>query len=266
MMSPCTACCVALILGLTLSGGDKDPPKLLHTEDVLSLEHDVSLSITIDQGRDIVELNLIGPADVYYAVGFGSTEMQDTWAIVVNGEDEDGWFEQTLSDHSAGIQSAVKSFEMLQNSLSAQTNDVSVRRVHLRRSLSSLQHEMESIPFDATQDSIDIIWAVGNDNEFTHHIESGTKTLLYDIKDTMTPHLPSDVWLYDGTVNVSAMVVIVGMGALFVGLAFFYGWKWYQSRRQISKEMEKETDALLSHQHYDQHHDSQRGDRQFIAL
>jgi len=239
--------------------GEQDALRLLRTEEILSPQHDISLSIQIDQGRDTLELNLLGPADQYYAVGFGSNVMSDTWAIVVNGEGEEGWFEQTLSDHDAGEKRTVKSFEMLQNSLTPQTDNT--RKIHLRRTLSSWH---EDHPFDATQDSIDIIWAVGNDNEFTHHIESGTKTLLYTITDTMAPHLPSDVWLYDGTVNVSAMVVIIGMGAVFLTLAVYYGWKWYQSRRQSNKEMEKETDALLSHQHFENDH--RAANRKFIAL
>lgn len=176
------ACFAALLFESVVLG--ETPLKLLQTEQLLSPQHEISVSITIDQGRDIVELNMVGPADVYYAVGFGSNEMAHTWAIVVNGEGDEGWFEQTLSDHTEGEQHAVKSFELLQNSLSAQTKNM--RRVHLRKALSSLQ---SFHPFDATQDSIDIIWAVGSDTDFTKHIESGTKVLLYDIMDTLAPHL-----------------------------------------------------------------------------
>ena len=182
-MSFCTACFAALIFE-SLVLGEPAPLKILTTEELLSAQHDLSLSIKIDQGRDILELNMIGPADVYYAVGFGSNVMANTWAIVVNGEGEEGWFEQTLSDHTEGEKRAVKSFELLQNSLTPQTTNM--RRVHLRKSLSSLQ---DGHPFDATEDSIDIIWAVGNDNTFTHHIESGTKVLLWDVMDTMARHL-----------------------------------------------------------------------------
>jgi len=252
-MSHCTACCAALLFASAVCGRGLVE---LRTDEVLSIDHDLSISIQIDEGRDILELHLMGPADVYYAVGFGSNVMLNTWAVVVNGEGDDGWFEQTLSDHDAGQKRPEKSLELLQSTVTAQTNNM--RRVHLKKALSSLREEH---PFDTAHESIDIIWAIGSSPEFAGHTEFGTKTLLYDKMDAMSPHLPSDIWVMDGAINISALVVIVGMGAIFLSLAMFYGWKWYQNHQQKRREKEGETDPLLKHDT-----ESNVARRHFVAL
>jgi len=156
----------------------------------------------------------------------------------VNGEGDEGWFEQTLSNHEAGITLQTKSFEMLRNALTPQD---SLRRLHLSTPLTSLG---ALHPFDVDEDSMDVIWAVGSDNAFSEHLESGSQTLFYEGNALEAPRPPTNVWFYDGSLSVSALVVIVGMSALFVALAAYYGYRWFSwlRWRRFSAEDEMEKD------------------------
>ena len=114
--------------------------------------------------------------------------MVNTWTVVVNGDGDIGWWEQTLSNHQAGLQRQTKSFEMLSNTFTAQSFQ---RRLQLKTSLTALKTYH---PFNTDDDHIDLIWAIGTSEEFIQHIEYGTKTLYYridglDDDDPLTPRM-----------------------------------------------------------------------------
>lgn len=162
----------------------------MDTSGTLSSSHGLSVTIKINEANDAIDLDLIGPSDVYYAIGFGSTVMVNTWTIVVNGDGEMGWFEQTLSNHRAGLQRQTKSFQMMSNTFQAQTDE---RRLQLKTSLTALKSYH---PFNIDDDHIDLIWAIGTDEAFVQHIEYGTKTLYYRI-DGLDQEMTPRMILYD---------------------------------------------------------------------
>jgi len=246
-MSAFSAFFIALILLAT--GSQNGELRRMTTAGTLSSLHQLGVSIKINEANDAIDLDLTGPSNVYYAIGFGSTVMVNTWSIVVNGDGEIGWFEQTLSNHRAGLQRQTKSFEMLANTFQAQTDQ---RRLQLKTSLTALKSYH---PFNIDDDHIDLIWAIGTDSTFVEHIEYGTKTLYYRIDglddEMSTPH---DVWIYFGDMNLSAMIVVAGMGILFIVLLCYWLWKFYKylKQRAEDKEMEdyaedKESNPLLRH-------------------
>merc|ERR1719445_1177041 len=104
---------ITLFITLILSVSTDKTLKKMNADAVLSAAHSLTVSIKINEAHDAIELDLVGPSDIYYAVGFGSTVMLNTWAVIVNGDGEDGWFERTLSNHRPGLERKAKSFEML---------------------------------------------------------------------------------------------------------------------------------------------------------
>jgi len=207
----------------------------MSTDEVLSASHSLSISIKINEAHDCIELDLMGPSDSYYAVGFGSKVMVNTWTVVVNGEGDDGWFEQTLSNHRPGLQRKLKSFEMIENTFTAQTLS---RRLHLKQSLTALKAYH---PFNIDDDKIDVIWAIGTDETFSFHIDYGTKALYYEIdgiSDQDSP--PHDVTIYFGDMNLSALIVVIGMLFLCTILGCYWLWKFCKYLRQRAEEREHE--------------------------
>ena len=54
------------------------------------------------------------------------------------------------------------------------------------------------------------------------------------------------MWFYDGSLSVSALVVIVGMSVLLVALGLYYGYRWYRwlRWRRFSDECAEDEEAL----------------------
>ena len=151
---------------------------------ILSSTHGLSVSIKINEAHDAIELDMTGPSDVYYAIGFGNNVMVDTWTIVVNGDGDDGWFEQMLSNHRPGLTRSQKTFEMITNTFTSQNN---LRRLHIKKSLTSIR---DYHPFSVDNDKLDIIWAIGASEDFTEHIVHGTQTLTYSFDGAELPPKP----------------------------------------------------------------------------
>eukprot|EP01084_Bolivina_argentea_P046756 86105_1 len=215
---------------------------------VLSTTHSLSVTIEINEKQDVININLSGPTDVYFAVGFGSNVMKDTWTIIVNGEGENGWCERTLSNHGSGIQSETESFKMLENKYvhSDTYSQLFLRRLHIQKSLTSLESYH---PFNIDDNSINVIWAIGMNKELTKHVEYGTKALYY-ITDGIANKSknPGDIWIHFGDMDLSAMIIVIGLGCLFLSL-FIYGLcKFYSYlKRRAHRRMEyiSEKDPLL---------------------
>jgi Na+-transporting methylmalonyl-CoA/oxaloacetate decarboxylase gamma subunit len=222
----------------TYGRSEDDSLRKMQVSEVLSAQHQLTLGIKINEAHDAIELDLSGPTDVYFSIGFGNDVMVDTWSIVVNGDGDDGWFEQMLSNHRPGLRRKKKSFTMLANTFTAQNN---LRRLHVKKSLTSMK---DYHPFSVDNDQIDIIWAVGGTPDFSEHVEFGTKTLIYKIDGADNgPAPPHDIWVYFGDMNLSAMIVVVGMGFIFLLLVAYWLYKFIkrlQTRAQIHKYGETE--------------------------
>eukprot|EP01083_Nonionella_stella_P096643 271734_1 len=239
-MTWCQYCLIPLLLHVVVSN-DSDESDLtkIRADGLLSATHSLSVCIKINEAHDTIELDLLGPSDAYYAIGFGSNMMVNTWSIIVTGDGDDGWFEQTLSNHKAGVPHHSKSFEMLTSSLSAQSY---LRRVHLTRPLASVEPYH---PFSLNDESIDLIWAVGNDPTFTQHVNHGTMSLVYE-RDGVTDTKSHGIWIYFGDLSLSALILVVGMGCLFLVMVFYWSWKCcqYLKQRAQEREMAHEEDTV----------------------
>ena len=59
------------------------------------------MSIVLDTSSQKVTLNLTGPSDVWFGVGFGATSMKDNpWTVVISGNGTVS--EHILADHAPG--------------------------------------------------------------------------------------------------------------------------------------------------------------------
>jgi len=243
---------VAWLISATVCADDK---KKLHAEGTLSSspddDNELSVRIRIVEEINSIELRLTGPSDAYFAVGFGSSVMVDTWAVVVSNDGDDGWFEQTLSNHRAGLQNHDKTFSMAQTQFIPQTHQ---RMVTLQASLSALR---SFHPFNVDDYKIDVIWAIGKDHNFVEHTKYGTQTLLYDIDIVADTNIEQNAPapLIDlGDLTLSALIVVFGFMILCIVLAVYWVWKFCKYlRHRVDTESVKEKDnthekdPLLNH-------------------
>ena len=142
---------------------------------LLSQSHGIVLNININENIKYVTIKLIGPIDCYFGVGFGSTKMKNTYAIVVTSKNIDGeleWFEQKLGNHNEGNR-LTSSFDVVSNIISDDK-----RILELKRSLKTHLSIDDYFIFSTAKANIDIIWAVGQSNEFIPHIAFGEESNL----------------------------------------------------------------------------------------
>merc|ERR1719361_425891 len=62
--------------------------------------HNVAIDIVIDTENDTVDIMMSGPSDRWFAIGFGSTVMANTYTISASGTDTIN--ERLLGDQSTG--------------------------------------------------------------------------------------------------------------------------------------------------------------------
>merc|ERR1719461_1022469 len=94
------------------------------------------MKMVINEIKDEISITLFGPQDQYFAVGFGSNGMKDTYAIVVDGHFSDkkpSFFEQVLGSHQQGYTIAT-SFVLDDHQMYPDNN---VHSLKLSRKLSS---------------------------------------------------------------------------------------------------------------------------------
>eukprot|EP00038_Savillea_parva_P006493 m.164130 g.164130 ORF g.164130 m.164130 type:complete len:753 (-) comp12385_c0_seq1:70-2328(-) len=111
-------------------------------------------------------ITVTGPADVWFGVGFGSSQMPNTYAITVSGNDVT---ERKLGDHAAGT--------VLTSTVTVVSNTVTnnMRTVVLTRPLKGKTSDYYS--FDTTALSLDLINAVGTGMQFAYHKASTAVTM-----------------------------------------------------------------------------------------
>ena len=124
----------------------------------------VTLRAEISPAQNLVHLTLVGPADVWFGVGFNATAMNGAYAIVVLG---DGTVqERRLGDHMAG--------NVLPVSVKVVNNTVSqgLRTVELVRPLAA-----PAFTFHPNTVMINFINAVGSSADFGYHKAKATDSL-----------------------------------------------------------------------------------------
>lgn len=119
----------------------------------------VKLNVSIDLKKDLVTIYMEGPSDVWFAVGFNASTMEDTpYTIVVSDKNIT---ERKLSDHAAGTE--------LKSSLKILSDNVSNdrRTVSMSRTLKGIT--TDHFTFDTRQGTIPFINAIGNSPSFGSH-------------------------------------------------------------------------------------------------
>ncbi|KAL4225559.1 hypothetical protein ACF0H5_016247 [Mactra antiquata] len=135
---------------------------------------DIGVKIAVDLSDSTATLTIIGPVDVWFAVGFNAVQMSDSpYTIVVNS---DGVQERQIgtcgseAEHCPGdvLNTTVKV-------VSTKTED-GTRTVILSRALKGLNSKYYT--FDPSQDSqIKLISAVGSSQKFAYHKNHSTSVL-----------------------------------------------------------------------------------------
>jgi len=142
--------------------------------------HQIGLSMSINEVDDYARITLYGPVDKYFAVGFGSNGMFNTYAIVINGHDADGepqFFEQVLDSHAAGY-TLPTSFN-----LESHKEHDGVHQITLTRKLSSAVEIDAYWIFSCVEDYVDIIWAIGKSTAFERHVAFGQDRMDFTRQD-----------------------------------------------------------------------------------
>lgn len=142
---------------------------------VLDHDHHCNVSVEIEQVKNTVTINMTGPHDQWFGVGFGNTTgcpvcMNNTYAIVCRGA-EDGknvCQENVLSMNGYGkkLKSSIK--------IQSITHKDHVRYVSITRKIMGDGDDYFSFPLKAS--AMDIIHAIGKDAKFeekTAHMGPG---------------------------------------------------------------------------------------------
>ena len=132
-----------------------------------------SLNITLNLKvkEDFVYINLTGPADVWFGIGFNAHNMNDLpYTIIVN----DNLMEVKLGNHNSG--------KILNNTLEVISNNIidNTRIVYFKRLKYGLTSDYYS--FTNNKGSINIIGAIGKNKIYSYH-KKRTGTILYYIND-----------------------------------------------------------------------------------
>lgn len=132
----------------------------------------LNLTISINNKTSIVTLNINGPSNVWYGIGFNNTVMSNTYAIIVN----DSVQERTLGSHELGKQ--------LTSSLTIISNNIinNIRYVTLERNQIGLNSSYYT--FNNYDSNFNIIWAIGSSLSLQQHNERSTGSFLYSSQQT----------------------------------------------------------------------------------
>ena len=134
----------------------------------------VNVSVTVDVEQDLVALTFVGPADVWFGVGFGADSMgQKPWTIVVSGDDDEKTVvtERKLDDHAPG---SIISPPTVHVASSMVDTDNNIRLVTLTRSVKGSYFSFHT----KNVTEIPFINAVGSSQEFGYHQNKEASSFL----------------------------------------------------------------------------------------
>lgn len=122
----------------------------------------VGIHIVIDTDTDLVDIIMSGPSDRWFAIGFGSTVMSNTYTISASNTD-------TVTERLLGDQKTGSVLDTTITVLSDTSNDT-VRIVHIQRDRVGSTSEYYTFP--TTEGEMDFIWAHDHANpssSFAYH-------------------------------------------------------------------------------------------------
>ena len=131
----------------------------------LQSSNDYSMTVAIDFNLTVpvVFFELEGPSDAWFGVGWDSTTMPDTYAMVVTSDDV---VERTLGSNAGGseLDSSV--------TVCSDTTADGVRTIIFYRNAEADDSDYYDFSDVTSSTTIDIIWAVGSSTTFSAHTSS----------------------------------------------------------------------------------------------
>mmetsp|Transcript_37827 Transcript_37827/g.33415 ORF Transcript_37827/g.33415 Transcript_37827/m.33415 type:complete len:175 (+) Transcript_37827:93-617(+) len=126
---------------------------------ILDQASGTSLMVSIDTSKNMVEIDLAGDGRYWFGVGFNSTDMNNTYTILVDGGNDAGKiYEYKLGSGTC----SPKCDKMLTSTTKTNSNslDGSVRTINVTRSVTGSNGDYYTFPTSPT--TISLIWGVGN--------------------------------------------------------------------------------------------------------
>lgn len=141
------------------------------------------LEVRIDVGAGDLEVRTVGPADRWFAWGFGSQTMSGTYALITNETGNEIMVERKLGNHNGG--------QLLEPSITliSSQNDGSTLDVVVSRALEAPGPDYYEFDLQAVENMvpIDVIWARGSSLAFMSHNARGTRTVIFERETTSVP-------------------------------------------------------------------------------
>ncbi|MBN2785297.1 MAG: hypothetical protein JXR25_10740 [Pontiellaceae bacterium] len=158
----------------------------------LNASWNMYLGVLVDTADDTVHMQLSGPDNRWFAVGFNKTIMRGAYTIVVDGNGNVS--ERFLGDHTSG--------SLLASSITVHSASVTngMRTIYLTRARTGANSSYYT--FSASEDTIDLIYARGTGTSFAYHgssNRSNQKDLTKTVPDSpgiaVRPHGVAEVEL-----------------------------------------------------------------------
>jgi len=129
----------------------------------------VHVAVALDATKDTATITLTGPSDVWFGVGFGASDMQGTYAMIVDGTG--AVTEQKLGNHLAGTQ--LKASVKIVRATVSDGN----RTVVLSRPLKGAGSDYYTFSVDSQDATVQFISAVGSGPQFSYHKSKALSSL-----------------------------------------------------------------------------------------
>ena len=152
----------------------------------LQSSNDITITVTINTNTNIVNFEYTGPTDRWFACGFGSTTMPNTYAIYHTPSSP--CLERKLGNDAKG-----SLLDSTTTTISDEESD-DVRTVICERDIDIDDNDYYSFSNIGDGTTINVIWARGSSSSFSSHSNRGSKTITFEIdvpEPTMIPTSPT---------------------------------------------------------------------------
>ena len=139
----------------------------------------ITVGVTMDTIGNTVTLTLIGPATVYYSVGFGGTSMDDVYSIIINEDVQ----ERYLNGYNSGTLLSTSSWTTESNTVSGIFRTVVLTRVYDEQSDID-DDRYYTFNEDICSDGVcgdNIVWALGSSLVYEMHEIADSSSMEYSL-------------------------------------------------------------------------------------
>ena len=132
----------------------------LYGEQILNQEHGQLIEVTVNTSTMMVNILLSGDSKYWYGVGFNGTDMNNTYAIIVDGSDN----KNNVYEYLLGSGTCSPGCDMLLESTltinkNSNTDDIQLANITRNATINNSSY----YSFPTKQGSINLIFAFGND-------------------------------------------------------------------------------------------------------